>query len=89
MSGQDAVYKGYKFSSHVGYGTAVHRAAIKKRGVTPLHRLSAPLHKYRSTQGVLTQKDSEPISSPPSNYMGTIAEDVAAEYLRRKGHEIS
>ena len=48
MAEQDAVYEGYKFSSHVGYGTAVHRAAIEERGVTPLHRLSfAPLAKYR------------------------------------------
>lgn len=50
MAEQDAVYEGYKFSSHVGYGTAAHRAAIEKNGVTPLHRLSfAPLAKYRKT----------------------------------------
>lgn len=49
MAKQDAVYEGYKFSTHVGYGTAVHRTAIEKYGVTPLHRLSfAPLEKYRS-----------------------------------------
>ncbi len=49
MAEQDIVYDGYKFASHVGYGTAVHRAAIEKNGVTPLHRLSfAPLMKYRS-----------------------------------------
>jgi ribonuclease HII len=50
MAEQDAVYEGYKFASHVGYGTAAHRAAIEKLGVTPLHRLSfAPLAKYRRT----------------------------------------
>lgn len=49
MAEQDRVYDGYKFASHVGYGTAVHRAAIEKYGVTPLHRLSiAPLIKYKS-----------------------------------------
>lgn len=48
MSDQDEIYPGYKFSSHVGYGTAAHRAAIEELGVTPLHRLSfAPLAKYR------------------------------------------
>ncbi len=48
MAEQDKVYEGYKFSSHVGYGTAAHRAAIEELGVTPLHRLSfAPLAKYR------------------------------------------
>ncbi len=48
MTEQDKVYDGYKFASHVGYGTALHRAAIERLGVTPLHRLSfAPLQKYR------------------------------------------
>lgn len=51
MALQDDVYPGYGFSSHVGYGTAAHRAAIENNGVTPLHRLSfAPLAKYRSVQ---------------------------------------
>lgn len=48
MAEQDEAYPGYKFASHVGYGTAAHRAAIEKFGVTPLHRLSfAPLVKYK------------------------------------------
>lgn len=60
MAEQDAAYEGYKFASHVGYGTAVHRAAIEKHGVTPLHRLSfAPLQKYRS--GVSTPLPSSQI----------------------------
>lgn len=43
----DAIFPGYKFVSHVGYGTAIHREAIKHNGVTPLHRLSfAPLRQY-------------------------------------------
>lgn len=47
MTEQDAIYPGYNFKSHAGYGTAAHRAAIDKLGVTPLHRLSfAPLQKY-------------------------------------------
>jgi ribonuclease HII len=47
----DDVFPGYAFTSHVGYGTAVHRAAIETLGVTPLHRLSyAPLHSYRSVE---------------------------------------
>jgi ribonuclease HII len=49
MSTQDELYPQYSFSSHVGYGTAAHRAAIEQYGVTPLHRLSfAPLKKYKS-----------------------------------------
>lgn len=50
MAEQDAVYPGYGFSAHAGYGVAKHREAIERLGVTPLHRLSfAPLQKYRST----------------------------------------
>ena len=33
-------YPGYGFESHVGYGTAAHRAAIEKLGACPLHRRS-------------------------------------------------
>lgn len=49
MAEQDTMYSDYKFAAHVGYGTAVHRAAIAAHGVTPLHRLSiAPLAQYRA-----------------------------------------
>lgn len=34
------VYPDYGFEKHKGYGTAAHIAAIKKYGLTPLHRLS-------------------------------------------------
>lgn len=85
MAEQDGIYEGYKFASHVGYGTAAHRAAIEKHGVTPLHRLSfAPLAKYRAA----THTRVEPGDERPSNYMGTIAEEEAASYLQRHGHEI-
>lgn len=51
MANQDDIFPGYKFASHVGYGTAAHRAAIEELGVTPLHRLSfAPLAKYRPAE---------------------------------------
>ena len=33
-------YPGYGFESHVGYGTKAHYEAIKKEGLTPLHRKS-------------------------------------------------
>lgn len=33
-------YPGYGFESHVGYGTKAHYEAIKKNGLTPLHRKS-------------------------------------------------
>jgi ribonuclease HII len=90
MAEQDKVYEGYRFASHVGYGTAIHRAAIEAHGVTPLHRLSfAPLQKYRD------DKTQFPIDKKPlltkkltTKAVGDSAEDAAANYLVRNGHRI-
>ncbi len=38
MTAQDAKYPGYGFARHKGYGTALHRAALKELGPTPFHR---------------------------------------------------
>jgi ribonuclease HII len=44
MVEQDALFPGYGFARHKGYGTAEHQAALLKLGVCPLHRLSfAPI----------------------------------------------
>jgi ribonuclease HII len=40
MRRADALHPGWEFASHVGYSTPEHRAAIRERGVSPLHRLS-------------------------------------------------
>lgn len=46
MEEQDAIYPGYGFGSHVGYGTAQHQKALEVHGVTKLHRKSfAPIAK--------------------------------------------
>lgn len=77
MALQDDIYPGYGFSSHVGYGTAVHRSSIEKLGVTPLHRLSfAPLAKYKDDLNITTKQ------------IGDNAEDIAAEYLVQLEHEV-
>ena len=34
----DKKYPDFYFSSHKGYGTKFHKAAIKKHGITPIHR---------------------------------------------------
>ena len=112
MAEQDTIYPGYKFGSHVGYGTAVHRAAIEEHGVTPLHRLSfAPLSKYRMIESELGQDGFEPgstrapasgrtrsadilpkpeflSSSRTTKQIGDAAENEAANYLVRLGHQI-
>lgn len=36
----DKLYPEYGFAAHKGYGTAQHLAALKKHGVTPIHRRS-------------------------------------------------
>ena len=87
MTEQDAIYEGYKFASHVGYGTAVHREAIEKLGVTPLHRLSfAPLAKYRdhSTTTISGRNGFAPglIKVPASD------QTRAADVLTQKGSEL-
>ncbi len=40
MHRADARHPGWQFSTHVGYSTPEHREAIRRRGVSPLHRLS-------------------------------------------------
>lgn len=40
MVTEDAKYPAYGFHIHKGYGTAKHIAAIRKHGLSPLHRLS-------------------------------------------------
>ena len=40
MVGLDAQYPEYGFATHMGYATAVHRAAIARYGPTPMHRMS-------------------------------------------------
>ena len=34
----DKKYPNFNFSSHKGYGTKLHKAAINKYGITPVHR---------------------------------------------------
>jgi ribonuclease HII len=40
MREMDVIYPGYGFAGHKGYITAAHTAAIKVKGVTPIHRRS-------------------------------------------------
>lgn len=40
MVNLEKTYPGYGFETHVGYGTAAHIEALKKHGVTDIHRAS-------------------------------------------------
>ncbi|PID29298.1 ribonuclease HII [Candidatus Saccharibacteria bacterium] len=90
MAAQADVYRDHKFSAHVGYGTAAHRAAIARHGVTPLHRLSiAPLRRYADSSAVAPT--DEPAQKPPrptTRTIGDASESAAAAELLRRGHEI-
>lgn len=87
MAEQDTMYPGYKFAAHVGYGTAVHQAAIESLGVTPLHRLSfAPLQKYANSKTVA--KNPAKTDSITTKQVGDAGEAAAASYLKKHGHTI-
>ena len=90
MAEQDLIFPGYGFKSHVGYGTAVHRSAIDKLGVTPLHRLSfAPLKKFKKAPtrpDIVQENVTTRIRSTKA--IGDDAETEAARYLMRQGHKI-
>lgn len=75
MTQQDQKYPGYDFTSHVGYGTAVHSRAIDRLGVTPLHRRSfAPISKI--------------VGSSSTKDIGDKAEQKVSEFLQQQGHMI-
>lgn len=40
MKDYDRIYPGYFFSKHAGYPTSLHREAIAKNGISPIHRKS-------------------------------------------------
>ena len=40
MIGYDALYPGYGFKEHKGYGTKQHLDALEAKGPTPIHRMS-------------------------------------------------
>jgi len=90
MVKQEELYPDYGFAAHVGYGTAKHRAAIGKYGVTPLHRLSfAPLAKYRTrTDLVYDPAVMSSSANVTTKQIGDRAEETIAEYLEKNGHEI-
>jgi len=91
MAEQDKIYPGYGFGRNAGYGVAVHREAIERLGVTPLHRLSfAPLRKYRSVKDENRSSAGKALKAyhKTTRQIGDDSETVAAEYLIRVGHEI-
>lgn len=85
MADQDEVYAGYGFASHAGYGTAMHRAAIAKQGITPLHRKSfAPIAAFIGSDIL----DTSSVPALTTKVIGNKGEDAATTFLREKGFRI-
>jgi len=45
----DARYQGYGFGKHKGYGTQAHRSAMRRLGVSPIHRKTFQVKELRIT----------------------------------------
>lgn len=89
MAEQDGVYPEYSFAKNVGYGTAAHRLAIAKHGVTPLHRLSfAPLAQYRPDAGADSPKVRTAYLKQTTRDIGNASEQLAVKWLESEGHRI-
>ncbi len=83
-------YPEYGFEKHVGYGTAAHREALHKYGVTPEHRLSfRPVQEISDSlsSGILLRAPKVR-KYPTTRQIGDRAEAEVAEHLVRLGHEI-
>lgn len=81
MEIQHEAYPMYGFDRHVGYGTAAHRQAIDKHGLSPLHRRSfGPLKS-------LPAPSVSPIT-PNMTAIGNAGEDAACDYLQAHGYMI-
>ncbi len=77
-------YPHYSFDRHVGYGTALHNAALVEHGPIDLHRLSVtPVKKALGLEISQPAKVEKVIETA-----GRQAEIVAAQYLVDQGHEI-
>ena len=92
MEEQDAVYPGYGFKSHAGYGVKAHREAIEQLGVCELHRLSfGPLQKYRplvSRAGDDSHVAITNYSGATTKEVGNESEQLVATMLEHRGHVV-
>lgn len=86
MQQQDALFPGYGFGTHVGYGTAKHQQALNELGVTSLHRTSfAPIAKLLGQKGVDPKTPPHPGTAKS---IGNRAETLVSYWLADQGFEV-
>jgi ribonuclease HII len=100
MAQLEKVFPDYNFANHVGYGTALHQQKLTKFGIiTGVHRQSfAPIAKISSVPfaGSDPANINFAVGFNPTakggrrveQTTGRIAENAAAEYLEKLGHQI-
>lgn len=92
MAEQEALFPGYGFASHVGYGTKQHMEVLKKLGVTPLHRKSfAPINSLLRNNSTSPEVKDSPLEYSgvlTTRKIGDSSEDAAAEYLKKHEYKI-
>ena len=93
MAELDAVYPGYGFGKHVGYGTAAHQKAMEEFGLTPEHRRSfrpvREIAENKITTKQLGDQGGQMIANEiTSKQLGDRGEQVVVDYLETSGHEI-
>ena len=76
MAELDAVYSGYGFGKHVGYGTAAHQKAMEEFGLTPEHRRS-----FRPVREIAENKIT-------NKQLGDQGEQTVVDFLVTARHEI-
>lgn len=83
MADLDALYTGYEFARHKGYGTASHAAALERLGPSPVHRASfAPVQAVQLSLGLTTAQPQR----DPRRGLGRTGEDLAARALAERGY---
>ena len=92
MAELDAVYPGYGFGKHVGYGTAAHQKAMEEFGLTPEHRRSfrpvREIAENKITTKQLGDQGGQMITNKiTSKQLGDRGEQVVVDYLETSGHE--
>ena len=93
MAELDAVYPGYGFGKHVGYGTAAHQKAMEEFGLTPEHRRSfrpvREIAENKITTKQLGDQGGQMITNKiTSKQLGDQGEQMVVDYLETSGHEI-